>query len=111
MKALKKKIIQVYSDSGHAWAKVKRSELVSLLICEEISSFSYERGDYVYLEEDCDLGKYVDALRKYNDGIEIKFKENHTNKSSKIRGYHRYSSPTKTFINNHFVYAKVERLM
>ena len=107
MKTLKKKVVQVYSDSGHAWAKVKRSELISLLICGEISSFSYQRGDYVYLEEDCDLARYVDALRKYNDGIEIKFREHHTDKSSKIRSYHRYSSPIKTFISNHFVFQKV----
>lgn len=107
MKKLKKKTIQVYSDSGHGWAKVKRSELVSLLICGEISSFSYEHGDYVYLEEDCDLGKYIDALKKYNTGIEIKFKEHHTNRRSKIRSYYRYSSPIKTFISNHFVFQRI----
>lgn len=111
MMTLKKKVVQVYNDPGHAWAKVKRSELVSLLLCGEISSFSYQRGDYVYLEEDYDLAKYINALKKYNSGIEIKFKEYWTNRRSKIRDYQSYHSPIRTFISNHFIYAKVERLM
>lgn len=99
------KTIQVYSDSGHAWAKVERSELVSLLLLGKISTFSYQRGDYVYLEEDCDLTLYVNALKAMN--IECKFKESHTNKRSRIRSYDRFYSPIKTFIDSHFVFAKV----
>jgi hypothetical protein len=83
------KTIQVFGDGGHAWAKVKRSELIDLNIAQYISVYSYERGEYVYLEEDCDLNSYVDALK--NKGIAFKFKEKYSNKSSKIRNYNRYS--------------------
>lgn len=90
------KTIQVYSDPGHAWAKVPLKELFDLGIAYEISSFSYVRQQslssglniFVYLEEDCDLGIYLKALRERN--IEYKFKESHTNKRSKIRGYNTF---------------------
>ena len=61
--------ITIYADSGHAWGKVKKSLLNKLGIAEAISSFSYQREEYVYLEEDCDLPKLFDAL----DAQGIKF--------------------------------------
>ena len=51
------------SDPGHGWLEVPLSELVELGIAQEISSFSYQSkdGNLVYLEEDCDLGRFADA--------------------------------------------------
>lgn len=43
-----------YSDSGHGWLAVKRSELIELGIIGEISCYSYQKGQTVYLEEDRD---------------------------------------------------------
>jgi len=88
---MRTKTIIVYADPGHAWAKVSKKELVKLGIANEISSFSYENGDFAFLEEDCDLEKYIMALRA--KGIEYKFKENHANRQSKIRNYYHYSKP------------------
>lgn len=88
---MKTKTIIVYADPGHAWAKVSKKELVKLGIANEISGFSYEKGEFAYLEEDCDLGKYVMALKE--KGIVFKFKETHTNRQSKIRNYYSYSKP------------------
>ena len=102
---MKTKLIQVYTDSGHGWAKVKRSELVKYLLCGKISSCSYQKNDYVYLEGDCDLGIYIDALKA--NGIDYKFKESHTNKRSKIRSYDRFYSPIKTFIDTKIIFQKV----
>jgi hypothetical protein len=51
-----------HSDGGHGWAEVARTELVELGIEDKITSFSYERDDKVYLEEDCDLATFIDAL-------------------------------------------------
>ena len=86
---MRTKTIIVYADPGHAWAKVSKKELVKLGIETEISGFSYERGEYAYLEEDCDLEKYVTALRA--KGIAFKFRETRTNRESKIRSYCHYS--------------------
>lgn len=73
----------IYSDSGHGWGKVARKLIDQLQL--SISSCSYQRGAYVYLEEDCDLSKFCVAYDK-----PITFKELHTNKTSKIRGYESY---------------------
>jgi hypothetical protein len=90
---MKTKVIRYYADPGHAWAKVKISELIKLNIAHEISIYSYERGDWAYLEEDSDLIKYVDALKAR--GIEPIFKGSSGNKRSKIRGYNCYDNTTK----------------
>lgn len=94
---IKTKKITVFSDSGHAWAKVKRSELVSLLVLGKISSYSYQRSEYVYLEEDCDLSHYINALKLNNPDLVIVWNTRNTNSRSKIRSYERFYSPIKTF--------------
>ena len=87
----KSKTIQFYADPGHGWAKVKKSELEKLGIAQLISACSYEQGEYAYLEEDCDLSLYIDALRAR--GFTYKFVGTTcANRSSRIRGYNRYSA-------------------
>lgn len=78
----------VYSDAGHAWAKVRRDVLVNLGIADKITRYSYQRGDYAYLEEDCDLTTLCMALTERD--TRVKFVEKHSNKDSKIRSYERY---------------------
>lgn len=56
-----------YADGGHSWLKVKRSELERLGIEHLISTCSYQRKDYVYLEEDCDAGLYLKAAMGHKD--------------------------------------------
>lgn len=77
-----------YSDPGHSWGKVKRSVLHNLGIANNITSYSYQRGEYVYLEEDCDLSTLCMALNQRN--TRIKFVEKSTNRDSRIRSYERY---------------------
>jgi hypothetical protein len=55
------KVFTLYADNGHAWAKVPREMLVQLGIVKDITHYSYQRGDYVYLEEDGDLDTFVKA--------------------------------------------------
>lgn len=83
------KTILAFSDPSHAWAKVKRKELEKLDILHKISMFSYQKGDYVYLEEDCDLTHYINKLKENN--VEYKFKSSHTNRQSRIRTYDNFS--------------------
>ena len=78
----------VYSDPSHAWAKVKRQVLVNLGIDKEISSYSYQLRDNVYLEEDADLSLLFKRLSK--DNVRMKFVERHTDNPSRIRSYESY---------------------
>ena len=81
--------IKVFADPGHAWARFPKSKLVSLGIADKISTYSYMNGSNAFLEEDCDLSTLISALRA-NGYTDIKFKESHTNKQSKIRSYNTY---------------------
>lgn len=80
--------IKVFADPGHAWARFPKQRLVKLGIADKISAYSYQRGDNAFLEEDCDLSVLITALKER--GYDIKFDENHANKSSKIRSYNSY---------------------
>ena len=83
---MKTKTYSFYADTGHGWLKVSRMELIKLGIIDKISSYSYQRKDSVYLEEDCDLSVFYDAMR--DKGIQVKFREFTTEtKRSKIRSY------------------------
>lgn len=86
---MKSKTYNVYSDPGHAWLAVPRSDLTKLGIEDQISSYSYQRKDKVYLEEDCDLSVFVKAME--TKGIKVKFREYVARmKYSKIRSYNHY---------------------
>jgi hypothetical protein len=80
--------ITILSDAGHGWGKVRRALLNKLGIEHSISHYSYQRGQYVFLEEDLDLFILCQALDK--NGIIYSFDERHTNKTSKIRAYEPY---------------------
>jgi len=81
-------IIHVYTDPGHGWASVKRSLLVKLGIDDKVSHYSYQRGQSVYLEEDCDLSLLIRALIAHN--IPFEWAEHHTDRTHPIRSYERY---------------------
>lgn len=88
---MKKITLQSFSDPGHGWLKCKRKLLVDLGIAESISRFSYERGEDVFLEEDCDAGILIKALEVR--GVQVKMRHTSTNRQSKIRGYYSYQKP------------------
>ena len=52
-----------YTDPGHGWLEVNRTDLDALDIAHQISSYSYERGTKVYLEEDCDASLYLETAK------------------------------------------------
>ena len=82
--------LKFYSDPGHGWAAVKRKFLEDLGILDKISTFSYQKGKTVYLEEDCDLSTLISILRQKS--IEVDWQDKHTNKYSPIRSYHHFST-------------------
>lgn len=79
-----------YTDAGHGWAKVKKSVLTNLGIDKDISAYSYQRGDYAYLEEDRDLALLHERLADNN--TTMKLVQRHTDKESRIRSYERYQA-------------------
>ena len=83
--------LKFYSDPGHGWLAVKKEDVELLNL--EISPFSYQKGKTVYLEEDCDASKFLDAYFKYTeiDPQSYKCDERSCNGSSPIRGYEKYS--------------------
>jgi len=50
-----------HEDPSHAWLEVSRSELNRLGILDQITSFSYQRGDAAFLEEDRDATTFAAA--------------------------------------------------
>jgi hypothetical protein len=80
--------INIYTDPGHGWASVKRTLLADLGIADKVSTYSYQRGQSVYLEEDCDLSLLLGAFKQA--GITPAFVEHHTNNRSPIRSYEVY---------------------
>ena len=85
--------LNVYNDPGHGWVAIKRSVLIKLGIEHKITSYSYQRGQTVYLEEDCDMSTLISAARAA--GITFGFVEKYTNKRSPIRSYETFK-PTTT---------------
>lgn len=78
-----------YADPGHGWLKVPRKLLCDLGIEDKITSYSYQRGEWAYLEEDQDASTFIHAMK--GAGREYKFRERSTwSKQSKIRGYSPY---------------------
>ncbi len=99
-----------YTDGGHGWLKVSKFRLEKLQIADKITGCSFMRGDYTYLEEDCDLSTYVKALLKQENVEDVEGKVTNEYKTfmrefwnrttthdsscstrgSKIRNYSRY---------------------
>ena len=77
-----------FADPGHGWVKTPRKLLTKLGIADKISPYSYSRGDYAFLEEDCDLSVLIKALEQR--GIKLDLVGKTTNRQSKIRSYNTY---------------------
>jgi len=79
--------LQHMADPGHGWTPVGYGDLMSLGIECNISSYSYitRDGCVVYLEEDCDVGVYIEALKKVYPGLEIQWDESYHD-DDRIRG-------------------------
>ena len=91
----------MYSDAGHAWLKVSKKMLIELGIANKISTYSYQRKAYAYLEEDCDFQVFANALKAINKTLELI--EHHTDKPSKIRNYDSYYyHKSSLFLTDHF---------
>lgn len=60
-----------YEDASHGWVAVPRELLKKYCVAGLISAFSFERGDTVYLEEDCDAPAFIAAARAAGQSVEL----------------------------------------
>jgi hypothetical protein len=81
-----------HEDPGHGWLEVPMRELQRLGIAGEISRCSYQSrdGKTAYLEEDCDLERYLRAAGLYFpiQGMRTLYHED-----DRIRNLPSYSPP------------------
>ena len=82
--------LNFYSDPSHGWLEVKRSDLIALGIEDDISGFSYQKGAKVYLEEDNDMSRFMDAATAA--GWTIKTADFYNDADLFIRLFNRYES-------------------
>jgi len=83
-----------YADPGHGWLEVPRDLLHDLGIADDISHFSYQRLDKVFLEEDCDFATFTRAMGAA--GREFKVVETHTNGDSFVRSLPSYCAEVRS---------------
>lgn len=84
-----RRTVPFYTDPGHGWLRVQRGDLQALGIEDKITPFSYQRGIFVYLEEDLDAGVYLVAAKEAGWVVSVK-EQKPTNRSSTIRNYDSY---------------------
>ena len=78
-----------WEDPGHGWLEVPASWLTQLGIREKITSYSYlDRQGRVYLEEDLDMGTFLDAARRHQ--IKVEWERRYT-EDDRIRNLDHYS--------------------
>ncbi len=78
-------------DAGHGWVKAPINLLAELNILGSISTYSYVRGAYVYLEEDCDAAIFMNAFNNLF-GHDPKLRSRVAReKRSKIRSYDQFN--------------------
>ena len=85
---------RIYEDGGHAWIRVRLIELIALSLEYDITPFSYIKGQYAYLEEDCDLTKFFNTYNA-TTGREPKHTTIYSERC-RIRNYARYT-PAKAY--------------
>lgn len=82
-----KRTFIVFNDPGHAWAKVPLDVLPSVgLTAADFTTFSYLNRGHIFLEEDCDLGRFARAFEAQH-GESPRFTERHCNNQSRIRSF------------------------
>jgi hypothetical protein len=56
-------------DPGHGWLEVTTTDLALVgLKSTDFSRYSYRRGNVLYLEEDCDAPRFLEAWKARNGG-------------------------------------------
>lgn len=82
-------VLDFYEDPGHGWLAVPLALLARLDLLDKVSSYSYMRGRFAHLEEDCDYSLFALAMR--DAGLSFTVRQRRTDNRSRIRNYCHYS--------------------
>lgn len=76
-----------HRDNGHGWLAVKVQDLNEVLFKKsDITKYSYEKGNTVYLEEDIDAENFISSFKnKFEINPKIKMAKQY--KRHRIRSY------------------------
>ena len=77
-----------HHDASHGWLQVPRRELLELGIEHQITAYSYQYLDIVYLEEDDDASTFINALKARGQTPNIT--ERYDGDTSNIRRFQHY---------------------
>ncbi len=85
--------LRFYEDPRHGWLRVPVELLGKLGIKDQITYFSYQANGFAYLEEDCDLTTFVNAIgdERWNR-IKDQIETTRTNGDSVVRGFPSYTN-------------------
>ncbi len=50
-------------DPGHSWLEVPISDVRKIGVLDKITAYSPKKAGFIYLEEDCDMFTFVDAMK------------------------------------------------
>jgi hypothetical protein len=89
---MKKVTLTFYSDPYSGWLKTPVEFLRILGIAHKITSFSYQKGDFVYLDEETDMARFIGAAEAAGWGVEVKSRRPAQGKS-RIRRFYQYLYP------------------
>jgi hypothetical protein len=82
--------LNVHEDATHSWIEVPKCLLFRFGIADEISPYSYQRGDVAFLEEDEDALIFKNAANYL--GLNLKFKTIKHRKAAPCRKYKSYQA-------------------
>ena len=58
-------------DPGHSWLKVPIQDVRNSGVFDKITPYSYTKNGFMYLEEDCDMWTFYEAMLKLNVGVTV----------------------------------------
>lgn len=74
--------LEYHMDAAHGWLKVPK-RMVPTIARKMFSSYSYQDRQYLYLEEDCDMPKFLQTME--NHGIPVQITDVDDGSESRIR--------------------------
>lgn len=86
----KERVFYFYEDAGHGWLAVPFEYFFRVMggVAAQITSYSYMRGQTVYLEEDIDAGMFIQQWKRENGDIRLMTRHS---ERSPIRSYDSYN--------------------
>lgn len=77
-------------DPGHGWLQVPRRLVHELGIEAEITRYSYVDEHNAYLEEDCDMPRFLRAFDEEMSDVDLVIEHAHSNDESFVRDLYTF---------------------